>query len=182
MLNGLLALGAVALTVGLILAGMALVASRMVGLSGGETSADDGTSERESLYLPPPQKTVDEGPAITLGTEEPDDTASTSETASEEPTDKKDPKKNAISLQVVQSQVAAGENIDFTGVYPGGEGAILQVQRYENGAWVDFEATIPVSGEQFSTYVFTGVTGLNRFRVIDNATNKVSNEVRVTVG
>jgi hypothetical protein len=183
-LNGVVALAAVALAVGLVLAGVALVGTRMLGLSGGDSAADDGQSERESLYLPPVQKTSDDGPAITLGTDEPEETGET-ETATEtttEPTDKKSPKHGEISLQAVQSEVAAGENIDFTGVYPGGEGAVLQVQRFEGGSWADFEATIPVSDEQFSTYVFTGVTGLNRFRVIDNATGTFSNEVRVRVG
>ena len=30
------------------------------------------------------------------------------------------------------------EEIYLTGVYPGGEGAVVQVQRLENGNWEDF--------------------------------------------
>jgi hypothetical protein len=72
--------------------------------------------------------------------------------------------------------------IDLTGTYPGGEGAILQVQRFENGSWQDFPASpVSVSDQTFSTYVQTGVPGLQRFRVVDTRTNKPSNEVRVTV-
>lgn len=186
MLNGVLALVGVALVVGLVLAGVALIATRMLGLSGDDASADAGETARESLYLPPPQKTTDSGPEITLNTEgadgggdeEPTDVATTERS---EPTESESAKEGEISLQALQSEVAAGENIDLTGVYPGGEGAILQVQRFEGGAWVDFDATLPVSNETFSTYIFTGVTGTHRFRVIDNETGTASNEVKVTV-
>ena len=51
------------------------------------------------------------------------------------------------------------EQIDLTGVYPGGEGAILQVQRFEGGKWEDFPVTASVSNETFSTYVQTSQTG-----------------------
>lgn len=183
-LNGVLALVGVALAVGLILAGVALVATRMLGLSGDDAAADSGESAKESLYLPPAQKTTDSGPEITLDTEDADvddDESSDAATTRTKPTESESAKEGDISLQAVQSEVAANENIDLTGVYPGGEGAVLQVQRFENGAWADFNATIPVSNETFSTYIFTGVTGTHRFRVIDNATGTASNEVKVTV-
>lgn len=181
--NGLLALAAVALAVGLILGGVALIGTRMLGLSGGDATAGGGASD-ETLYLPKFQHTTDSGPNITLGTQQPTDATSTpaDEPTRTKPTGSKSPKQGQISLQAVQREVAAGENIDLTGVYPGGEGAILQVQRFENGGWVDFDATIPVSNETFSTYIFTGVTGEQRFRVIDNSTGVASNEVRVKVG
>ncbi|NYJ03049.1 putative small lipoprotein YifL [Nocardioides thalensis] len=182
-LNGVLALVGVALVVGLILAGVALIATRMLGLSGDDASADAGETAKESLYLPPPQKTTDSGPEITLNTEDADVDEPTDEATTErtKPTESESAKEGEISLQALQSEVAAGENIDLTGVYPGGEGAILQVQRFEGGAWADFDATIPVSNETFSTYIFTGVTGTHRFRVIDNASGTSSNEVKVTV-
>lgn len=182
-LNGVLALVGVALVVGLILAGVALVATRMLGLSGDDASADAGRTAKESLYLPRPQKTTDSGPEITLDTDDPDVDEPSDEATTErsKPTESESAEEGEISLQALQSEVAAGENIDLTGVYPGGEGAILQVQRFEGGAWVDFDATLPVSNETFSTYIFTGVTGKHRFRVIDNATGTASNEVKVTV-
>jgi hypothetical protein len=74
------------------------------------------------------------------------------------------------------------ERIDLTGTYPGGEGAILQVERYIDGAWSDFSVTAAVSNETFSTYVQTGQTGVNKFRVRDTDTGKLSNAVTVTVG
>ena len=74
------------------------------------------------------------------------------------------------------------QQIDLTGVYPGGEGAILQVQRFTNGAWTDFPVTASVSNQTFSTYVQTSQAGVNRFRVVDTDTKLESNEVKVTVG
>ncbi len=71
--------------------------------------------------------------------------------------------------------------IDLTGVYPGGEGAILSVQQFEGGVWNDFPVTASVSGETFATYIQTGQLGRNRFRMIDTDTGAVSNEVRVEI-
>ena len=74
------------------------------------------------------------------------------------------------------------EPIDLTGTYPGGEGAILQVQKFESGGWTDFPVTVSVAGETFSTFIQTGQLGNNRFRVVDSDTGKKSNEVRVRIG
>ena len=57
------------------------------------------------------------------------------------------------------------EEIYLTGVYPGGEGAVVQVQRFENDKWEDFPVDAVVSGETFSTYVQTAQPGVNMFRV-----------------
>ena len=74
------------------------------------------------------------------------------------------------------------QQIDLTGTYPGGEGAILQVQRLQGGAWADFPVTMSVSGGTFATYVATGQVGANQFRVVDTDTQVASNEITVTVG
>ena len=87
-----------------------------------------------------------------------------------------------ISLSAGQTAVGPMDQIDLTGVYPGGEGAILQVQRFEGGKWADFPVTISVSDETFATYVQTSQPGVNRFRVIDTADGATSNDVRVTIG
>lgn len=180
---GLIALLAVALAVGLVLAGVALVVTRILGV-GGEDSASVGeTRQKESLYIPPPAKTTADGPAVTLHTEA-TDAQSPDETDAEpsRPTKSATKKpKTEITLQAGQTEVGNFDRIDLSGVYPGGEGATLQVQRFEGGQWVDFAATIPVSGETFSTYVQSAQTGVNRFRVVDNTTGEESNEVRVTV-
>jgi hypothetical protein len=59
---------------------------------------------------------------------------------------------------------------------------VLNVQRFENGAWQDFySVSATVTNATFSTYVQTGSTGSVRFRVIDSDTQLASNPVQVTV-
>ena len=178
---GLIALVGVGLAVGLIIGIVALVATRMMGLGGENASAQ--TTSQESLYLPKPEKTTGpSGPLITLAPGE-----------SESPTEKssqgqpsKSPKpakaKKEISLSASQTSVEAMDQIDLTGVYPGGEGAILQVQRFTSGSWQAFPVTVSVSDETFATYVQTSQTGINRFRVTDTDSGLTSNEVKVTIG
>lgn len=177
---GLLALLGVAAVVGLILGLGALAGAKVVGLDGEASST--GTGDGASMYLPKPQKTTAAtGPAVTLAPGE----GSSSATGGTEPTDgksKKDKKKRQISLSASQPQAAPMEQIDLTGVYPGGEGAILQVQRFEGGSWTDFSTvTASVSNETFATYVQVGQPGPNRFRVTDETRGLVSNEVKVTI-
>ena len=81
-----------------------------------------------------------------------------------------------------QSAVAPMQQIDLSGSYPGGDGAILQVQRFEGGSWVDFPVTMLVTGDSFDTFILTGHTGVNRIRVIDTTNGDKSNEIKVTVG
>lgn len=178
--SGLVALLAVSLTVGLILGAVALVGTRLLGV-GGESDGSTGASVRESAIIPRPSRTEGNGPQVTLQTEETEDLET--EEVETEPAETKTTKaEKTITLQAGQTAVGNFERIDLSGIYPGGEGAILQVQRFENGQWADFDATIPVSGEQFATYVQSAQTGVNRFRVIDNATGEASNPITVTVG
>lgn len=187
--NGLVALVAVALSVGLILAVVALIGTHVLGLSGGDDS-DSGAGAGESMYLPSPAKTTEgDGPLITLNTEdtsEPSSSATASDTESDSASESatgasKGPKKGQISLQALETTVPNFGKIDLTGTFPGGEGEILQVQRKQGGAWVDFTATVPVSNATFSTYIQTGVAGVNTFRVLDKARNIASNTVDITV-
>lgn len=176
-LTGLGALVAVGLVVGLVLGGVTLLASNVLGFGGsGEGSGEAG--QQESLYLPEPVATqTPSGPSITLAPgEEP--TTESSPTATEST---KKPKKR-ISLSSPQSSVSPMARIDLAGKYPGGEGAILMVQRHQDGSWVDFGVTMSVSGGTFTTYVQTGRTGTQVFRVVDTDTGKASNPVRIQVG
>jgi hypothetical protein len=171
-MSGLAALIGVGVVVGLLVSGGALAASSMLGLGGGD---DGGTaSSQQSMYLPKPSDTESEsGPQITLqpGEESPSAPASSSEATPE----------CAISLSSASTEVGPMEEIYLTGVYPNGEGAVVQVQRFENGRWEDFPVDASVSGQTFSTYVQTAQTGVNRFRVRDTSSAQVSNEVRVKV-
>lgn len=180
-LTGLVALVGVALAVGLILGLVAVAGSKFFGLGGEQAGAQH--AER-SMYLPTPSRTASpSGPLITLApgdTESPTESGPASPSTSE-PSKKKSPK-SKISLSAGETSVAPMQQIDLTGVYPGGEGAILQVQRFTNGTWQDFPVTVSVSNQTFSTYVQTSQTGVNRFRVVDTDTGRESNEVKVTIG
>jgi hypothetical protein len=171
-ISGLAALVGVGVVVGILVSGGALAASSILGLGGDE---DDGTaSSQQSMYLPKPSDTVQEtGPQITLQPGEETPTGVATSTA---------PQEFAISLSAAVTEVGPMEEIYLTGVYPGGEGAVVQVQRFENDKWEDF-ATVDavVSGETFATYVQTAQSGVNKFRVRDTDGPEVSNEVRVKV-
>ncbi len=171
---GVVALVAVSVVVGLILAGGALAASRVLGVSDDGDSAG-GPSRSETLYLPDPTDTGDEvDPPLSL----PAEPSPSTSTTPFEPREKE----KAISLSASLTEVGPMEPIDLTGTYPGGEGAILQVQQFENGQWDDFPVTVSVAGETFSTFIQTGQPGANRFRVVDTDSGAKSNEVRVKIG
>src|SRR3954451_12368861 len=171
---GLLALVGVALAVGRVTGLAVMAGAHVLGLGGGHAAVagDAGAS----MYLPKPQKTkASDGPSITLGSE-----PTTGSTASQEPTVQK-PKKQ-ISLQSGETSVPPMGRIDLTGTYPGGEGAVLNVQKFSNGAWQDFYSiSASVTNGTFSTYIQTGTPGVNRFRVIDSDSKRASNEVKVTI-
>lgn len=180
--DGLIALVAVSLAVGLVLALVAFVGLRMLGF--GEGGGGD-TAEQERMSIPPIEETSGpSGPAITLDTPEPESEETSDSTSGEttKSSDEETEKEGEISLSAGQLEVDNFDRIDLTGVYPGGEGAVLQVQRFENGSWQDFPTTTAVSNETFSTYVQTGVNGANRFRMLDKAAGVQSNQVKVTVG
>lgn len=185
-LTGLVALVGVALIVGLVVGLSALIGVRMLGV-GDETASAEATGD-QSMFLPKPEKTpAASGPLITLA---PDRSSSgkgpakpsESETKKKQKEKEKEREEKQISLSASQTEVSSMEQIDLTGVYPGGEGAILQVQRFTSGSWSDFPVTVSVSDETFSTYVQTSQTGVTRFRVVDTDTELVSNEVRVRIG
>ena len=171
-LTGLVALVAVAAVIGIIGGLGALVGSKMLGLDGdAAASSQDSATSDASLYLPEP--------TITSETVVPETEASPTVVPV-------DPSSTAasrtISLSAGQQSVSAMQQIDLTGTYPNGEGAILQVQRFEDGAWQDFPVTMSVSNQTFATYVQTSQAGQNTFRVIDTDKDLFSNEVVVTVG
>jgi hypothetical protein len=168
---GFVALVAVALAVGLLLGVLTLVASRVTGLGGDDGAA--ATDAGPSLYLPTPSATSSSGAAAAQP-------GAAAQTPAAAPTSSAPAKQ--ITLQSGESSVASMQRIDLSGVYTGGEGAVLQVQRMGDGKrWEDFPVTAAVSGETFSTYVQTGRSGVQKFRVRDSDSGMVSNVVAVTV-
>jgi hypothetical protein len=172
--TGLLALVAVAVAVGLVTGLAFLAGAHMLGLGGGQAAVNGDAGA--TMYLPKPEKTkASDGPSITLGS---DPTSGSSQSSS--PTIRK-PKKQ-ITLQAGETTVAPMARIDLTGTYPGGEGAVLNVQKFSNGSWQDFYSiSASVTNATFSTYIQTGTPGKNRFRMVDSDTKLTSNEVKVTI-
>ncbi len=171
---GLLALVGVAVAVGLVAAVAVMAGTHMLGLTGGHAAV--GSDANATLYVPVPSKTTSpSGPTITLGSEP-------TQSASSQPSPTIQKPKKRISLQAGQSRVAPMARIDLTGTYPGGEGAVLNVQKFSNGSWQDFYSiSATVTNGTFSTYIQTGTPGVNRFRVVDSDTHLSSNQVRVTI-
>ena len=168
-LMGLLALVGVAVAIGL-LGGLAvMIGVKATGLDGTTTATDDSASP-STFNLPRPTDTGSSAPPPEESVE-PSEGGETSEAPTE-----------PISLTAVQQSVSPMQQIDLTGTYQTGEGAILQVQRLEGGTWSDFPVTVPVSGGTFGTYLQTAKAGPNTFRVVDTDTEAISNEVTVTVG
>jgi hypothetical protein len=174
-LAGLLALVGVAVAIGLVAALAVMAGTHVLGLTGGRAvvAGDSGAT----LDVPPPVKTTrPTGPTITLGS-----SPTQSSSPAEPPKKIKKPKKQ-ISLQAGQTSVAPMGRIDLTGTYPGGEGAVLNVQKFANGTWSDFySVSATVTNATFSTYVQTGTPGQVKFRVIDSDTHLASNPVKVTI-
>jgi hypothetical protein len=73
------------------------------------------------------------------------------------------------------------ERINLTGQWPGHDNEGLLVQRFEGGKWADFGVHVNVNLGTFETYVMTGHTGDQKFRVVDPQSQSMSNEVTVTV-
>jgi hypothetical protein len=176
---------AVALVIGAILSVIALGAAKVTGIDSAKSTA----SAKPSLYVPSGKPTV----GLEPGPEPsgvPDPTSGSggsggsggSDSDSSDSPDSSGPQKHGITLQLYPQQVSAGQRINISGVYSNGEGAQLQVQRFENGSWSDFPVTTSVSGGQFATYITTSHTGPQRFRVTDKAAGRMSNAVRVRVG
>ena len=173
---GLIALVGVGVVVGLILGLVAFAGTKVVGL-GGDDEAADG-SGGYTLVVPRPERTTGpSGPQITLA---PGDSESSGKQHRRRPHKSASPD---LEITLAASATTAGpmEPFNLSGVYPGGEGAILQVQRFEDGAWADFNATGSVSGEQFQIPIQTSQPGVNRFRVVDTDSDLESDEVRITI-
>lgn len=172
---GLIALVGVGLVVGLVIGLVVLAGTKVLGIGGDDEGST--ANEEASLYLPTPSKTTEAtDPEITL--EPGEEATSESDDPSESPSESPE---REITLSASTTEVGPMEQFQLTGVYPQGEGAILTVQRMQDGSWVDFPATGSVSAEAFQIAVQTSKSGVNRFRVVDTDSGLESDEVRVTV-
>lgn len=188
---GVTALVSVAVGVGLIIGIGMIVGVNIVGLSGGGAAGEQATDPNAgaSLYAPSPKPTkTATGPAITLNAsptssaEKKAGSASSTSTSSAKPAEEK-PAKKEITLQAGTVEAKPMERIALTGIYPGGEGAILRLERNEGQGWEEFGIPdVPVTGEQFSTVIQSGRVGKHKFRMKDIDAGTYSNVVTVTIG
>jgi hypothetical protein len=86
-----------------------------------------------------------------------------------------------IVLEVSPVIARPMERINLTGTYKGADSVSLQVQRFDDGTWTNFNAKTTVRVGTFATYVMTGRVGENRLRVYDPQTQKGSNVILVTI-
>jgi hypothetical protein len=94
---------------------------------------------------------------------EPTDTAPTTPT---EPTETEDPRDPTLSAS--PATATEMEEVYLTGRFPGlAAGVTLYVERKEGGAWAGFADITTTTDKRgtYSTYVQTGQTGPNRFRI-----------------
>jgi hypothetical protein len=163
----------VALVVGLIIGGVAVVALRDV-VGGSSQAAESGDEDQLVVPRYEPTKGPADDPQIPgiKRPEKPDDLKQT-----------KEPTKAKVTLFAAPQSVSPGERINFNGVYVDGrEGTSLQIQRRENDTWTDFPVDATVRGGSFETWIQTSRTGKQVFRVYDAGADRASNTVTVTVG
>ena len=152
---GLVALVAVAVSVGLVLGVVALVGTRVLGVGGNDSGSANNAGA--TLILPTPSATrTPNGPAVTLSSS-PTGSTATKPHRPENATKKPD---KAITLQASVVNASPMQLFQLSGVYPGGEGALLRLQRQmPGGGWQDFGIPdVVVKGGSFST----SATGASR--------------------
>lgn len=166
----LLKVAAVALGIGLLLAVVVFVMVRALGLGGGTPAAHSAATPEASPSTLPTRALTPSG--------SPSGSAPAEPTATAKPT-----KHHDIMLAASPVQVAPGGRISLTGRYPAADNVSLQVQSKQGGSWGPFaDVTAQVRGGVFETYVITSRTGITSFRVVDPATRRASNPVKVRVG
>jgi hypothetical protein len=167
--NALLKALGVVVVIGLLIAIGTTVMVRALGLNEtGDTgpvgaAPDRPTKELPTTALPVPGEKNEEP------TDEP------SESASDDAGD------GRIELAISPVLARPMERVNFTGSYKGADNMQLEVQRFEDGVWANFGVKATVRVGTFETYIMTGHTGENRFRVFDPESQQGSNVILVTI-
>jgi hypothetical protein len=173
LLVALLAMAGVAVLVGLAIGGVVMGVVNVLGGGGG---AGGGSTTSDTLVMPkyePTEPAEEPGLPGTSGSKGPDVTL---------PTEEPSANTEVITLSVSPQSVGPGEQITFQGVYVDGDGRTLQIQRKQDGVWTDFPVEASVNGGSFETWIQTSQTGVSQFRVYDEAADRASNAVTVTIG
>lgn len=178
--NGLVALVAVAVVVGILAGVGALAGTKVLGF-GGSSGGSGATAAEDSLYLPDPQKTSkNPNPLVTLQSDDDDAADSSKSPKSKDKGEKEKKPKREITLSAASSTASPGQDFYLSGTYPKGEGAVLDVEIRVNGEdWSEFPVDVNVSNESFTTYVNTSKTGSVQWRLVDRERKVTSNAVKV---
>jgi hypothetical protein len=197
--RAVLIVAGIAAGIGLLIGGLtsaALYVSGVLPQSAPAPAVNPVQPEEENSIPTPsllPTRPTPEKPAPVTASPSPTRTPSPSSTPSRTPSPSPSPsptksrkpagdrRDHAIVLHAGAGSVGSYEQVTLSGRYPGGDGTTLQVQRREGGSWADFPTSASVEDGTFSTYVASGQSGPNAFRVVDPATGRVSNVVVVTV-
>ncbi len=156
--------------IGVVIALGTTIVVRALGLNEGASSSGPVGSEPTEVTKPMPTT------ALPVPGED-----KTSQDEFEEQVPPKSGKKGRIQLDVSPVIARPNERVNLTGTYRKADNVGLAVQRYENGRWSDFGVSAAVRVGTFETYVMTGQSGEQRFRMYDPATKRGSNVVLVTI-
>ena len=91
-------------------------------------------------------------------------------------------KRQDVQLDISPVKARPMERVNLTGTYQGADNVTLEVQRYTDAQWRDFGVQATVRVGTYGTYIQTGRTGEQRFRMYDPQAKKGSNVVLVTIG
>jgi hypothetical protein len=163
---------AVMVGIGVVIALGTTIVVRALGLN--ETDSPGPVGAAPSAPVKPLPTTALPVPGEDTTTVEP--TQEPSDTATPGPGGKGD-----IRLDVSPVSARPMERVNLTGTYKGADNLGLQVQRFEDGNWSDFGVTATVRVGTYETFVMTGRTGEQRFRMYDPQADQGSNVVLVTI-
>jgi hypothetical protein len=173
------ALGAVlmvALGIGVVIGLVTYAAVKMTGLTGGDDTPPEAAPAATSSAEPSPTSEESTSPT-------PSPSPSPSSDEQDRDRGKKSGKKDSqLTLSASPKRVGSMDRIDLSGRYPGHDGANLAVQRFEGGHWGGFPVSATVRNGRFSTWVASGQSGRNKFRVVDTGSGRTSPAVSVIVG
>ena len=156
--------------IGVVIALGTTIVVRALGLNEGATSTGPVGSDSTEVTEPMPTT------ALPVPGED-----EKSEDEFEEQVPPKAGKKGRIQLAVSPVMARPNERVNLTGTYPRRTTWGCRCSGSRTGKWRDFGVSATVRVGTFETYVMTGQSGEQRFRMYDPAAKEGSNVVLVTI-
>lgn len=174
LLLGLGVLVIVAVVIGGIVAVIALKAASDAGLTSGPTHSPPGGRPPASA----PTGTASTTPATALPSTVLRSPSKKPPTSSTKPKPKP---VEAISFSAKPTVAKVYQRVQLTGHYRGQQAATLLIQQNTGTGWSNFPVSIHVRNGAFTTWIASGRSGPNRFRLMDAANHEVSNVVIINI-